>query len=232
MSYPAGIGLPFRPTRSLTRWVIALLVVQIVLNLVAMVLDGLEIGLISRALRGGVVSEAELGSNAIQQAFVGITQTLVFLVTAVLFLIWMYRSHRNLSALGAEGLRFRGGWVVGYWFIPVLNLYRPYQVMREIWQGSDPSVLEAGEQWRTVPSSALLGWWWAMWLASSVFGRISTRLALRAATGEGLLLSGYLSVLVDCLWIVAAVLAIAVVQAVTTRQEKKWYFLRYPPRVV
>lgn len=55
---------------------------------------------------------------------------------------------------------------------------------------------------------------------------------MRTTTGEGLLLSGYLAVLVDCLWIVAAVLAIAVVQAVTTRQEKKWYFLRYPPRAV
>ena len=58
----------------------------------------------------------------------------------ILFLIWFYRAHRNLPALAATELAFTHAWAIIWWFIPILNFWKPYQVTVEIVKSSDPSV--------------------------------------------------------------------------------------------
>lgn len=83
------------------------------------------------------------------------------LVAAVVCFIWIYRAHENLPALGTMNPKIALEWAVGWWFIPIWHLFRPYQVVREIWDASDPGV--SGQDELGVGSaSALLGWWWAM----------------------------------------------------------------------
>ena len=53
------------------------------------------------------------------------------------------------------------GWAAGYFFIPIMNLWKPYQAMKEIWQGSDPDPTVHAFSVR-VP--ALLPWWWGLFL--------------------------------------------------------------------
>ncbi|MEP7105704.1 MAG: DUF4328 domain-containing protein [Chloroflexota bacterium] len=49
---------------------------------------------------------------------------------------WCHRVYRNLPALGVHATRFTPGWAAGWWFVPLFNLVRPYQVLREIWVDS------------------------------------------------------------------------------------------------
>ena len=32
------------------------------------------------------------------------------------------------------------GWAIGPWFVPILNLFRPWQIAVETWEGSDPDM--------------------------------------------------------------------------------------------
>jgi len=66
--------------------------------------------------------------------------------------------------LTSEPLRFTPGWCVGWFFVPFLNFFRPYQVMKEIWQ-----VCHRDRQ--TV--SGLLGGWWLLWLVSFMVARVA-----------------------------------------------------------
>lgn len=81
------------------------------------------------------------------------------LTIAVLVLTWIYRANHNARALGASDMAFTPGWAIGWYFVPVVNLWRPFQAMREIWRASS-----APEDWRRQPGSPLLGWWWALWI--------------------------------------------------------------------
>ena len=82
-------------------------------------------------------------------------------LAAAVCLIWLYRVYQNLPALGARNLKFTTLWAVGWWFIPFAHFVRPYQIMRELWQGSGPS--SGDEMMLGIGSpSALLGWWWAL----------------------------------------------------------------------
>ncbi len=91
------------------------------------------------SLLNGRFTEAEAEANDARQALIGFGYLGVFIVTGVAFLKWIYRANLNCRGFGAQDMRFTPGWSVGYYFIPFLNLVRPYQSMKEIWQVShDP----------------------------------------------------------------------------------------------
>lgn len=107
------------------------------------------------------------------QRFVVLAQLCSFFITAIFFLLWTYRSYRKLSALSDRNLRFSPGWAVGWYFVPIMNLFRPYQVMEEMWKESapdaDPSRIEEGKS-RT--GSPLLKGWWGLWLLSHLLAGV------------------------------------------------------------
>lgn len=85
-------------------------------------------------------------------------------VTALAFLFWFYRAYRNLIRTGIRDVRFSTGWAVGGWFIPFFNFVRPKQIANDIWKGSASAATVGIARWREVPLSALLNWWWGIWI--------------------------------------------------------------------
>ncbi|WP_428306060.1 DUF4328 domain-containing protein [Lacipirellula sp.] len=95
-------------------------------------------------------------------ALVGSIKSLVSLVAFIAYLVWLYKSHSRLQGMSVANLRFTPGWAVGYQFIPFWNLIRPYQIMREIWHGSDPDGEPLNDcSPEEVRSSWLVRLWWA-----------------------------------------------------------------------
>ena len=151
----------------------------------------------------------------IAQVFYG----LVFIATAVAFLMWTYRASHNLRPLGTMGQRFSPRWAVGWWFVPIMFLFRPYQVVAEIWKGSAPDAPRGATfAWDAEGVSALLAWWWALWLASNLIGLVG---GLAVGADEGSPGALRVELLGDALSVCAAVLAIAVVWRTTSRQARK-----------
>jgi hypothetical protein len=72
-------------------------------------------------------------------AFSGIG-SLVSLTAIVLFLMWLHRAAANVALLESTSWVRPGEAVVAY-FIPILNFFRPYQAMKEIYRASDPTPL-------------------------------------------------------------------------------------------
>ena len=87
---------------------------------------------------------------------------LLLILYVVWWMMWVHRTYRNLRPLGAEGLRYSPGWAVAYYFIPILNLFRPCQVMRETWRASD----RGGTAWASARAPSLIAAWWTVFLVS------------------------------------------------------------------
>ena len=136
--------------------------------------------------------------------------SVVSLATTILFLVWTYRADKNLRAFGTQGLRFTPGWAVGYFFVPIMGLYRPYQVFREIWRASDPApASRVGQTWQFIRAPALLMVWWVCSIIDSIIALLNATQPAPDAT-----------VIVHFLNILAAVLTIPVVRRITSRQER------------
>ena len=92
------------------------------------------------AEQGFAPTMAEAQRNDTLVSCVGLTQSAVYLGTVVAFCFWVYSAHANLRWLRVSGLEYTPGWAVGWFFVPIMLLFRPCQVMFEIWKASDPRI--------------------------------------------------------------------------------------------
>jgi hypothetical protein len=134
-------------------------------------------------------------------------------VTGIVFLTWTFRANRSARALGAEGMRFTPGWSVGWFFVPVMSLWRPFQVMREIWQAS----AQPGN-WQAVKTPSLLGWWWAIYLITQILVQIAYRLSDSIASMDDAMLASIVTTASNLTGMALDVLAFLLVAKVTTNQ--------------
>lgn len=86
------------------------------------------------------------------------------LAAVVVFFVWLYRAARNVRALGRVGLEYSPGMCLGCWFIPIANLFMPYQAVSQIAVASDP------EGRGTSPFYVLA--WWLIYVGSGIVGLV------------------------------------------------------------
>lgn len=189
------------------QWVVALLGLSVLIDFVALVSGYSQASLISDLSAGQKLSEADIEANDSRQQIIGVIQILLFVPTVVAFLCWLRRAYGNLPAIGVI-TRFTSNWAVGWFFVPFMNIFRPYQVVKELWIGS-----QAG-------NSSLVGWWWAFYLLMSFLSTRSFALMNKAKTTQDYLTATWVSFAADALSVVAAILAIAVVRAIDSGQER------------
>ena len=151
-------AITYAPPSGRARAAIILLALTILVNLAAIGSDANEISLLGRLDRGEFVSQDEIDASDNRQAVFGALQFLVLIGAAIPFLMWVHRVARNARALGARDLRFSPGWAVGWYLVPIMQLFRPYQAMKEIWLASDPNVpVSTAEQRARKPTPRLIG---------------------------------------------------------------------------
>lgn len=108
----------------------------------------------------GLISSNNItGLSVSVYGIAGMTDLLVQIVSWVLVAFWIHRAHANLHEAGIEGLEFTPGWVIGWYFVPIFNLFKPFQAMKELWNTSvGLSDQDGGE------TPFQLKIWWACWL--------------------------------------------------------------------
>jgi len=195
--------------RSLTSFLVIMLWIDLGFEVVSILSDFGQMSLLD-----GAFTEAEAAANDSRQGLIGWGHLGVLVVTGIAFLKWIYRANLNCRGFGAEGMIFTPGWSIGCYFIPILNLVRPYQSMKEIWQVShNPS------NWNSQSGSALLGWWWALWLISGVLGQIVFRTSMNANTIEALQAATGIAILSSIVGIPLSLVAINLVKTISSKQE-------------
>jgi hypothetical protein len=120
------------------------------------------------------------------------------IVVGVLFLIWFHRAATIAARLGRPARR-SPGWAVGGWFIPIGNLFLPYQSARDLFRPF--------EQRRR----RLVGRWWAAYLLA---GFVSLPLAVFAGfRDEGVVTAACVGLSLVA-WLFAALSAAAFIDEV------------------
>jgi Domain of unknown function (DUF4328) len=95
-------------------------------------------------------------------------EALLRIAIAVVFIIWFWRAAKNNHALDRQNPRFRPGWAVGSWFIPVANLVIPVLITQDLWKGAEAARPRGDRTWREEPASPLVWSWWGLYVAASV----------------------------------------------------------------
>lgn len=173
----------------LTNFVRFLLWANILYSILGAGISGLEIQILEEIRDTQPNISDALMDRAIEsdmrQQFMGITGIILFVVTTVFFLTWVRRAGKRTRQLGAEGLKIGDGWAIGWYFVPIMNLWKPYQAMVEIYRSSiDPA------NWQSSKRDGLLPLWWGLWVASNVLGQFLLRTAFSEDLDD-IILSSY-----------------------------------------
>jgi len=196
----------------------ALFIVIIIVTAVAVWSDILQLRLLEDAQNGLLPTEAEAEANDQRQGLIGIVQMGLFLFTWITFLVWTYRANSSLHRLGTEGMKFTPGWSVGWYFIPFVNLWKPFHAMQEIWTASKYS----SSDWKDKPASPLVGLWWALWLASAILGRVSAEFYVNAEELDEFITASYVTLLSDAIDIILYPVLFALVSTIIRMQIKRF----------
>ena len=139
----------------------------------------------------------------------------------VVWMMWVHRTYRNLPALGATDLRFSPGWAVGYYFIPVLQFFRPFQVMRETWRASDRAH-DGGAEWQRRPAAPIIGWWWGLHI-SVIAGGLAMGVVMAVWVDDLTvqLAMAYAGLVLTVVYAVTLMIEIRLVRTLTARQEQR-----------
>jgi hypothetical protein len=210
--------MKFRDLSGLTTAVKTALGVYIAVAVIGVWSGWQELELLQRVADGAFLSDAEAVANDSRQAAIGGLFMLVFLVTAVLFLRLTYLSNRNARSLCEDGLEFTPGWAVGWYFVPIAHLLKPYQALREIFKASHP---DHTDNWRQAPPPAIMPLWWTLWILVSLVGQVLFRLTLSAETLEAILTASWLTLASDILDIPLGITLIALVSTLQGWQDQK-----------
>lgn len=222
MSREASFLPPFIPPRQAARWATGLLLASMVAAWIAVGVDLAELRLLSQAVGGSPVEPGARAAHSLTHGWLGTLRLALLLASAVAFLIWLLLVRVNVRAMGARRLRWSRSWTIAGFLIPLVNLFRPYQVIHEVWQASDPDNLDAFN-WRSVRVPRLLLVWWLLFVGCVLL----QLLVLLSELGSGINLAKLqLSTLVTAAANTAAAVSAAlgwfVVERISDAQQRKW----------
>jgi len=214
-----GLGPTFVSGYGIALIVAGCLSVFILISIAGAVVDISLIQVLSKA-SGLRTTPAGVVDSQILALVIRFVLTGVVLFTAVFFLIWIHRAHKNLKVFGAAELKYSPGWAVGGFFVPMLNIFRPYQVIGEIWKASASGARRGdGTNWKLESIPPYFGLWWGLWLLSAILDFFSAFMILGGGLNNAQLVASRYRLVYDVVSITCAVLAIVVVFRITARQE-------------
>ncbi|MFD6142504.1 DUF4328 domain-containing protein [Promicromonospora sp. NPDC060271] len=161
---------------------------------------------------------ADLGLSPSQSAFTTYDTVGMFVLPAAIAAyvvsgVWLYKSRVSAQGANPSFVHERGKvWAWLGWAVPIVNLWFPYQVVRDVRRATSPGPVTG------------IGWWWAVWLVSYYVGEVADRTSSRTSASVTELASNIvvpLEVVSSIGMVVALVLWIRIVREVTAWQRER-----------
>lgn len=160
------------PNQERARWVVIIFYINIAFIFAFAAVQWWQAGLIeSGDLTTEMAEQSDTIVGATALVFIG-----MHIVCIIVFIMWFRRAYANLHRLGSVNiLSYSEGWAAGAWFIPFINLVRPFTIMIEIWNGTQTSIPGKVER-EGVQGTHHIGLWWGTWIAYNILSNIAGKL--------------------------------------------------------
>lgn len=141
---------------------------------------------------------------------IAIGYLVAFVISGVMFLRWFTRAYSNLK-LRTPYTDHTMTWVWASWFVPIISAFKPFKIMSELYRRTSTLLSEAGADLQNRHTSAVLGWWWALWLVSNVVTNASFRYSMTAESVEELINVAIINLIDNAIGIPLAVITVKVI---------------------
>jgi hypothetical protein len=143
----------------------------------------------------------------------GIAYLATYIGGAFVVLMWFLRSVRNGHALGLR-LETSPKWVIWFFIIPLVSLFKPYAMASELWRSS-----ASPGKWKGADDPVMLRCWWAAVLGSGFVTTVGDLMSRTANTPGPLIGASVVFIVGYLLQIAAGVLFLRIGGAISQRQS-------------
>lgn len=161
------------------------------------------------------LSQAQDADHAVSA--VALVVLLLYIATGVVWIIWFHRARTNVESWGARFQRRSAGWAIGAWFCPIVNLWFPYQIARDVLDDTEGKPNDYAIRSGARP---LLLIWWLSFVALDLMYLVD-RIVGNTTTVSGIEKQNSVTIAGIVVRVVSAVLAIFVVRLITTAQRRR-----------
>jgi hypothetical protein len=214
---PAVTGGGFKSALPLANAVVVAMALYVLAEVMVSIDAFVAIGVMKGVLNGEPFDQAPWAAIDARARMLGVLLEVVWLAGIVTFCVFMPRANKNARAFMAP-LSNTPGWAAGWFFVPIVYLWKPYYAMKEIWQGSDPDPSVDAYNARVSP---LLPLWWWMYLAFFASRGLFSAANKDTPGRESFIAMEKVRIAISVITILAAFLAAAVVRRLALRQEER-----------
>lgn len=200
-----------RPNAQRARYAIALIWAVMVMDIISFASSYFQFRLLDAIQAGANISDETIDANDSREALIGLLYLVVYITSAITFIQWFRRAYYNLHQ-HVSTLAHPESWAAIGWFVPILCLFRPYQIMRELFRETRALLGRREVVFQDPQRSALTGWWWALWVLSSILGQLSFRVSMHAESIEGVRFATEVDMISSAVGVPLALLAVLVVK--------------------
>jgi len=200
-----------RPNEKRAKNAITLIWIVLVLDIISLLSDYYKYELLSIVSNGGEISPELAIANDTRGLLLGLIYLIAFLISAITFIKWFRRAYFNLHQRVSD-LAQTDVWAASSWFIPIVALYKPYQIMKELYQKTIEFLNEKGVDSSKNLTTRTLGVWWTLWLINNFLANFDFRFFLEAESIDDLTRSTILSMIGNILRMPLALITIKVIK--------------------
>ena len=199
-----------RPNEARAKYAIVMLFVILFLDVVSGYSSYLQLGLLNDLNEGIFVPDDVLTTNDLRERIIGVLYSIAMLVSAVFFIQWFRRAYYNLQ-VRTGNCEHGEGWAAGSWFVPIISLFRPLHIMKEM--DTKTSRLIGSTTGKVVETNGVvIGFWWALWILNNYLGNYVLKMAFREETIENYISSTTVEMINSFVGVPLALLAYFVVK--------------------
>ncbi len=170
-------------------------------------------------LNNGIdVMDDQLTANDLRVSLISLLYLIAYIISAVTFIQWFRRAYNNLAA--RTRINHSEGWAAGGWFVPILCLFRPYQIMKELFEKTDKLIKNKDGLAVKTNQQTLIGVWWALWILVGYIGNYSFKLLFKSDTIENLSNGTVADIVSSVLEIPIGILAIWIIATFAKKESK------------
>jgi hypothetical protein len=200
-----------RPNDQRAKNAILLIWIVLAVEIISLISSYFQYDLLSSAANGGEISTDMATANDTREKMVGIVYIIVSIISAVTFIQWFRRAYFNLHQR-INYLSQPEGWAAGSWFVPIICLYRPYQIMKELYQETKTLLVKNELAQDNKLTTSYMGLWWGLWIISNFVGQFTFRYTLKAETIDDFTTSTIASMIGSIIGIPLALITVKVIK--------------------
>lgn len=200
------------------KWVVGMFYALIATLLLSLYFKGQQFQLFV-AYKAGEVDDALIQADAQREVVLRFAYLGLYIGTASCFLLWFRRAYHNLHGL-VHRPAYKEVNATSAWFIPFVNLVRPYQIAHDLYTQTAAWLAERDLSSRL--SKDILGLWWTMWLLSAVMGQWLLRQQTSGASYDALLGVARFSLVVNMFDLLLCLVAVKMVNDYRRAERLLW----------